>query len=46
MTASRTTELDGRTVVVVGLAQTGVAVARFCARRGARVIVTDGKPAD
>src|ERR1051325_10367930 len=38
--------LDGRTVVVVGLAQTGVAVVRFCARRGARVIVTDGKPAD
>jgi UDP-N-acetylmuramoylalanine--D-glutamate ligase len=39
-------DLHGRTVVVVGLAQTGVAVARFCARRGARVIVTDGKPAD
>jgi len=39
-------ELRGRTVVVVGLAQTGVAVARFCARRGARVVVTDGKPAD
>jgi UDP-N-acetylmuramoylalanine--D-glutamate ligase len=39
-------ELRGRTVVVVGLAQTGVAVAKFCARRGARVIVTDGKPAD
>src|SRR5215468_1095111 len=38
--------LRGKTIVVVGLAQTGVAVARFCARRGARVIVTDGKPAD
>src|SRR5690606_32481452 len=25
---------------------TGVAVAKFCARRGARVTVTDGKPAD
>jgi UDP-N-acetylmuramoylalanine--D-glutamate ligase len=37
--------LDGKTVVVVGLAQTGVAVARFCARRGARVIVSDAKPA-
>src|SRR3954464_7387661 len=36
----------GKTIVVVGLAQTGVAVARFCARRGARVVVTDGKPAD
>src|SRR5690349_24907825 len=44
--ARRTPELDGRTVVVVGLALTGVAVARFCARRGARVIVTDGKPAE
>ncbi|MGH2899442.1 MAG: UDP-N-acetylmuramoyl-L-alanine--D-glutamate ligase, partial [Solirubrobacteraceae bacterium] len=30
----------------VGLALTGIAVARFCARRGARVVVTDGKPAD
>src|SRR5215813_10312053 len=44
--ARRTPELDGRTVVVVGLAQTGVAVAKFCAKRGARVIVTDGKSAD
>ena len=39
-------ELDGKRIVVVGLAQTGVAVARFCAARGARVLVTDGKPAD
>jgi UDP-N-acetylmuramoylalanine--D-glutamate ligase len=38
--------LRGKTVVVVGLAQTGVAVAKFCAGRGARVIATDGKPAD
>ncbi|MEO8707126.1 MAG: UDP-N-acetylmuramoyl-L-alanine--D-glutamate ligase, partial [Kofleriaceae bacterium] len=38
-------DLDGKTVVVVGLAQTGVAVAKFCAKRGARVIVTDGKEA-
>jgi UDP-N-acetylmuramoylalanine--D-glutamate ligase len=47
MAMTRTTpELAGKTVVVVGLALTGIAVARFCARRGARVIVTDGKPAD
>jgi UDP-N-acetylmuramoylalanine--D-glutamate ligase len=39
-------KLAGKRVIVVGLAQTGVAVAKFCARRGARVIVTDGKPAD
>ena len=38
--------LEGKQVVVVGLALTGVAVAKFCHRRGARVIVTDGKPAD
>ena len=38
--------LDGKTVVVVGLAQTGVAVAKFCAKRGARVVVSDGKSAD
>jgi len=39
-------DLDGKTVVVVGLAQTGVAVAKFCAKRGARVVVADAKPAD
>jgi len=39
-------DLAGKKVIVVGLAQTGIAVARFCARRGAHVIVTDGKPAD
>ena len=39
-------DLQGKKVVVVGLALTGVAVAKFCARRGARVVVTDGKPAD
>jgi UDP-N-acetylmuramoylalanine--D-glutamate ligase len=39
-------DLAGKKVVVVGLALTGVAVAKFCDKRGARVIVTDGKPAD
>jgi UDP-N-acetylmuramoylalanine--D-glutamate ligase len=38
--------LHGKTVVVVGLALTGIAVAKFCARRGARVVVTDGKSAE
>lgn len=38
-------ELLGKSVVVVGLAQTGVALARFCAARGAHVVVTDAKPA-
>ena len=38
--------LAGQKVVVVGLAQTGVAVARFCAQRGAHVVITDAKPAD
>jgi UDP-N-acetylmuramoylalanine--D-glutamate ligase len=39
-------DLAGKRLVVVGLAQTGIAVARFAARRGAAVVVTDGKPAD
>ena len=39
-------QLQGKKVTVVGLALTGVAVAKFCVRRGARVTVTDGKPAD
>ncbi len=38
--------MRGQKIVVVGLAQTGVSVAKFCASRGARVVVTDGKPAD
>ena len=38
-------DLTGKHVVVVGLAQTGIAVAKFCVRRGARVTVTDAKPA-
>jgi UDP-N-acetylmuramoylalanine--D-glutamate ligase len=39
-------ELAGKRVLVVGLAQTGIAVAKFCARHGAKVTVTDGKPVD
>lgn len=39
-------DLAGKQVIVVGLAQTGIALARFCHRRGARVIVTDAKLAD
>jgi UDP-N-acetylmuramoylalanine--D-glutamate ligase len=34
-------ELDGRNIVVVGCGRTGMSVAEFCARRGARVTVTD-----
>jgi UDP-N-acetylmuramoylalanine--D-glutamate ligase len=39
-------ELDGKRVLVVGLARTGVATARFCAARGARVTATDDRPAE
>jgi UDP-N-acetylmuramoylalanine--D-glutamate ligase len=39
-------QLAGKQIVVVGLAQTGVSLAKFCAQRGARVVVTDGKAAD
>jgi UDP-N-acetylmuramoylalanine--D-glutamate ligase len=37
--------LDGRTVTVLGLARSGVALARFLHDAGARVTVYDGKPA-
>lgn len=36
-------ELNNKNILVVGLARTGVAVARFLASRGARVTVTDMK---
>lgn len=39
-------ELAGKNVVVVGLARTGLATAEFLARRGARVTVSELKPAD
>jgi UDP-N-acetylmuramoylalanine--D-glutamate ligase len=39
-------DLGGKRVIVVGLAQTGIAVARFLLGRGAKVTITDGKPAD
>jgi len=37
-------KLDGKRIVVVGLGASGVAAARLCLRRGARVIANDGKP--
>jgi UDP-N-acetylmuramoylalanine--D-glutamate ligase len=36
-------DLAGKRVMVVGLAQTGIAVAEFCRDRGAKVTITDGK---
>lgn len=36
--------LDGRNVLVVGLARTGEATAAFLLRRGARVTITESKP--
>lgn len=36
-------ELAGRRVAVVGLGKSGVAAARFCVRRGARVVATDDR---
>jgi UDP-N-acetylmuramoylalanine--D-glutamate ligase len=38
--------LDGRRVTVVGLGQSGLAAARFCARRNARVTAIDAAPAE
>ncbi len=37
-------QLDGKRVLAVGLARTGLATALFCAARGARVTVTDEQP--
>jgi UDP-N-acetylmuramoylalanine--D-glutamate ligase len=37
-------ELRGKRALVVGLARSGVAAARFLAERGARVVATDAKP--
>jgi UDP-N-acetylmuramoylalanine--D-glutamate ligase len=37
-------ELEGKRVLVVGLARTGLAAALFCAARGARVTATDSSP--
>jgi UDP-N-acetylmuramoylalanine--D-glutamate ligase len=37
-------ELAGKRVVIVGLGASGVAAARLCVRRGARVVANDGKP--
>jgi len=39
-----TVQLEGKRVLVVGLARTGVATALYCAGRGARVTATDEKP--
>jgi UDP-N-acetylmuramoylalanine--D-glutamate ligase len=41
----RAGELDGRAVTVLGLARSGIAMARFFADAGARVTVYDGRPA-
>ncbi|MGA7123201.1 MAG: UDP-N-acetylmuramoyl-L-alanine--D-glutamate ligase [Polyangiaceae bacterium] len=40
------THLSGKRVVVVGLGASGVAAARLCLRRGARVVANDIKPVD
>ena len=37
------TELQGKRVLVVGVARTGMATARFCVARGARVTATDDR---
>jgi len=39
-------EVEGKRVLVVGLARTGIATARFCAARGAHVTAIDDRQAD
>jgi UDP-N-acetylmuramoylalanine--D-glutamate ligase len=36
-------ELAGKQIVVVGMARSGIAASRLCARRGAKVVATDRK---
>ena len=37
-------ELEGKRVLIVGIARTGLATARFCVARGARVTAVDDRP--
>jgi UDP-N-acetylmuramoylalanine--D-glutamate ligase len=46
MTVTHALRLSGKRVVVVGLGASGVAAARLCLRRGARVVANDIKPID
>ena len=46
MAAIRDGQLHGAPVTVLGLARSGIALARFLADAGARVTVYDGRPAD
>lgn len=39
-------DLQGKTVVVVGLGKSGISAARLCAARGASVVATDRAPQD
>ena len=41
---SVTLELNGKKVIVIGLARTGVATSLFCARHGATVTAVDTRP--
>ncbi len=36
--------LEGRRVLIVGMKRSGVSAARFCASRGARIIISDSAP--
>jgi len=46
MTGHKDLDFTGSQTLVVGLAREGTALACFLARHGARVTVTDTKPAD
>ena len=39
------TALSGQSVLVLGLGESGLAMARWCARRGATVVVWDSRDA-
>ncbi|RME08293.1 MAG: UDP-N-acetylmuramoyl-L-alanine--D-glutamate ligase, partial [Anaerolineae bacterium] len=40
------TNSQGKTVLVIGAARQGLALSRFLAARGARVVLNDRRPAD
>ena len=39
-------DFTGKKIIIIGMGKTGIAVARFLGKQGAKVVVTDEKPVD